>query len=569
MKNMFFSFFIFAAAVTVGINCGVSSAAEVKKEKAIDVGIDVDVISCASFRNSSEISKIFSGNMSNASQLLCYRCKDPETEEWDFEGEYVYFHIAGDGCPAASEKNGEPDAGSSTGSESDLKSISLLDWRKPSENEINIYFPADCRQPTSEEAGILSGARVTDEEISQKITDLYMFIFGGKAAVKHMYNPNSMRAYKECGDKFPQFGITSKKRGKEEEEKKNIITVEVSNINKWTSQQRIKKRLEKAEEDFWDQFRTIASDPVGRVLLYRILIEIMRVYKSDYNLKKEKLTAKLGTEKANIEANTGAYEYWNDETHSQLKNRNSSRSIIINRDENAHFFHEDNQKAIRIVRKDALQVLKADKTGRFLSIKKVKPPLDVVLFHEMLHWFHYLRDSRRFKNERVLDYQEHEYYLFDYYYGDQADIANFACDAWNYRGLRGGELRNILGTPSDKVLEMFEKEIKQSVKFLNGDDLSENAYRCSRHTAEKPIYMRFGWSDLGWNLKAYITDPDPYFLEVSENGGFDRHTFALANFAANQCYKDITGTYKQGWRLKPGEAVKPYEENDDEEEEYE
>ncbi len=95
------------------------------------------------------------------------------------------------------------------------------------------------------------------------------------------------------------------------------------------------------------------------------------------------------------------------------------------------------------------------------------------LFHEMLHWYQQLRDHSRVALEQFEDFflaREHPLALF--YYGEGPSPLL----SW---GLKGpfclDELRVICGSS------------KEVPTYLEGDDLSENAFRLS-----KGLQMRFG-----------------------------------------------------------------------------
>lgn len=121
--------------------------------------------------------------------------------------------------------------------------------------KMSIRFSKSGCQPTTDEAGEYSGARITKGEDSKKVTSWYMYAFGGKAAEPYMdtkiIQDDSIKGL------YPAFGNDGR----------NIITVPGGN---------------KFKKKFWNQFKLIASDPVRRVLLYRLLIEIKRVYRKNY-----------------------------------------------------------------------------------------------------------------------------------------------------------------------------------------------------------------------------------------------------------------------------------------------
>jgi hypothetical protein len=112
----------------------------------------------------------------------------------------------------------------------------------PHESETNIYFPSNGRQPTTAEAIKWSCANIDNRENSP-ITEWYMQMFG-------------VVAY----DGMENF-ITAGYKGEEQVASK-IIDASFNSID--------------MSFFFVEKFKDIAKNPIGRVLLYRILIEIRR-----------------------------------------------------------------------------------------------------------------------------------------------------------------------------------------------------------------------------------------------------------------------------------------------------
>ena len=81
-------------------------------------------------------------------------------------------------------------------------------------------------------------------------------------------------------------------------------------------------------------------------------------------------------------------------------------------------------------------------------------------------------------------------------------------------------------------------------RYLNGYDLSENAYRCSKtETGVRHLYMRFGHSSKR-NMTPVSMNPIP-------------NRFRLAHCIAINCYLNITGIQAiSQWNLIQGEAIK-------------
>lgn len=149
-----------------------------------------------------------------------------------------------------------------------------------------IFFPADGKQLPIEEAGKYSLANVVDDSI----TDWYIRAFGGNEAIEWSYGKvptNNLLNGAMLGFEKISADLTEEMEGttvlKAQGLPKNIITVEGDNEN--------------FKIDFWRYFRTIASDPVGRVLLYSLLIEIRRKYSGVYQIpgRDDQISANAGS----------------------------------------------------------------------------------------------------------------------------------------------------------------------------------------------------------------------------------------------------------------------------------
>lgn len=410
----------------------------------------------------------------------------------------------------------------------------------PQKGQINIYFPTDGHQPTNQEAGIYSGAR----EQSEEVTSWYMHAFGYK-------DQNISQG----------FEVNSR----------DIITVEDPSDS----------------EFFWENFRTIASDPVGRVLLYRILIEINR---------------------ADIKGR-GTQEYidkiWRDyfKNTTEYKRRHAEKSL-----DDVFFATREKFKTITVKvinssgfestersmpsfgstpsTRGPLAGIQEGETSGILTfprkLKMVQSLLSIpsntsqlitaeddydygiFLFHEMLHWFHELRLKERCKRETGItdrNLEELKYSPFVFYCAkNQIEHGN----VWLWINEKeytkyyvAEEVRTILGVPNYKslpqeFLENIEYDKDGYHKFLNGDDLSENVYRLSRSMYGPAIAMRFGHRDS--KLEAQIASMNPF--QLKEDAPLEKNAIRLAHRIAIDCYKDITGRNEvTGWDLKQGEAL--------------
>ena len=271
-------------------------------------------------------------------------------------------------------------------------------------------------------------------------------------------------------------------------------------------------------QQFWQTFRDIAADPVGRVLLYRLLIEIRRVDNATHE----------GCCEAGINV-------------ADLNDRNDCRSVrIIDNRDNGFSFNSGGFIRVDFDPNSGTSVLSLHNVGTITTEEEVRP-CDVGLFHEMLHWFHFLRNPDRFDDGDNDDPDAFKYSL-RCYYGDQNELG-----MWG-GSMNGEEIANILGTPNHNDLR-YQHFIDQNAflavphndGFLTGDDLSENVYRISRN-----CHMRFGHCD-------YQINPVQYLPAMPNR-------FVLANTLAINCYREIRGILHGiaiNWGLIPGQAIKP------------
>lgn len=116
----------------------------------------------------------------------------------------------------------------------------------------SLFFPMDGSQPKIDDAEEWSGATYVGNENDDAVTDWWVRVFGGRPAVV---------ASRDGGDPYfdPKMGFIGKKMG-------DIVQVG-----------KIVDVPEGFQQKFWSAFRVIASDPEGRLLLYRLLIEVRRV----------------------------------------------------------------------------------------------------------------------------------------------------------------------------------------------------------------------------------------------------------------------------------------------------
>lgn len=147
----------------------------------------------------------------------------------------------------------------------------------PNANDADIYFPVDGRQPTTPEAVAWSCANVdVDNREDSPITKWYMRMFGWTNSPEE--TPLQMGfaplTSEELGDLYKKWNNLI--------EKKFYLNTSLGNSDQdITSKPETiitfdKSMDENNKQKFWEIFHEEASVPVGRILLYRLLIEIRR-----------------------------------------------------------------------------------------------------------------------------------------------------------------------------------------------------------------------------------------------------------------------------------------------------
>lgn len=202
------------------------------------------------------------------------------------------------------------------------------------------------------------------------------------------------------------------------------------------------------------------------MLLYRLLIEIRRV--------------KNGSGSVGDDINANNYE---------INGRNKNRYLELEwRDLNC--FNKDNNRLGFCTDVVALQSITEDvKEGSVLILPYCSwyaSYADISIFHELCHWFHFLRNPNRYLLERtawnntvLINGETYDKTLKNslaqYIYGDAYTSDSEKEKRWRISALpwREGEhvhfeeLRNIIGA------------VEAVGNYLEGDDLSENLYRLS------------------------------------------------------------------------------------------
>jgi hypothetical protein len=313
--------------------------------------------------------------------------------------------------------------------------------------QIYIYFPRDGHQPTTAEAVRYSCANVDNRENSP-ITDWYVRAFGGDTGVEL-----SQGRAAPVPDPAPQLGFTA------------AVAVAPAHIIT------VAGASPPFDRNFWQVFRAIASNPVGRVLLYRILIEIRRQ------------NAGVGCVENSVLLNDAF-----------IQDRNNCRSISIHQGANAY---DEGTHQILFTFDDTKEVNTVSINNNVNAIEIIRHPRssDIGLFHEMLHWFHSLRDYKRYclDGHGAYDRQEFANLITPagaiingvYQIGAMAYQIDIASHHYNGIAPADNGRRQVSARPWDGDYEEMRTILGvpvgySAMHFKNGDDLSENLYRLSK-----------------------------------------------------------------------------------------
>ena len=368
----------------------------------------------------------------------------------------------------------------------------------------HLYFPIDGSQPSTQDAGLWSGAQYVGQLNDNEVTNWWVRVFGGNKAV-NFSNVGQAQQPKE-----PKMGFAN---GFPE------VIIKLGSAG--------------LRQQFWRTFRDIAADPVGRVLLYRLFIEIRR-------------------------RDNGTYEgcCGNDvilPIAYNLNRRNTCRSITIVSTNDGFAFDFYNHTIEFDLNVNITTSTLALNGNNELTTDEENRTYDIALFHEMLHWFHSLRNPNRFSNLDSDDPLEFKYPLRCYYgninelcvwdaTADAEDMATIlGCPNLNIPNLLPLIANNAFflhrNNHNDRPVHIngINQFIPIAETFLNGDDLSENVYRASQGQ-----HMRFGH---------VTTEIEPVSYPRVPN------RFNLAHEIVIECYRQITNGNLQNWRLIRGQAI--------------
>jgi len=326
----------------------------------------------------------------------------------------------------------------------------------------SIIFPINGTQPTTEEAIIFSNANVQND----CITNWYMQMFG-LIPYNSYSNPNN--DYIEAG------------YDKNNNKCRLIDVVQSSSEASCNLLQ-----FQSMGNAFLQTFQVISSTSPGRVLLYRILIEARRTNGITGCMEKP-LMEKLSEKEISF-----------------LQYRNSCRRISIEWYGYGNSF-SINGPFIRFgVQFPYLRVPTIGSiTDDYATIVLYPKTNDTGLIHEIIHWYHSLRDISRVVSETQAEkctYLINQTDLGKYYWGilDGDNIrAKYSSIPWvrDYQYYLKGEQKNEKNV-RHKYTANFEeiRTILGSQKniidnYLEGDDISENLYRANTNQP-----LRFGHS---------------------------------------------------------------------------
>ncbi|MDR0556109.1 MAG: hypothetical protein LBG20_03870 [Holosporaceae bacterium] len=327
----------------------------------------------------------------------------------------------------------------------------------PVAGDTNIYFPEDGHQPTTQEAVEYSCATVNDP----RIIEWYVAMFGGSSTIG--VGANAVN-FNQAGGIDIKAGFGNAPPGGGNQPRQKIILLDAS----MTHVGCCRSCSYDYHDNFWNLFRQVAANPVGRILLYRLLIEIRRIDNTGDGIAEVTLGIRP----------------------SAIRNRSRRISVIRTHGNEWNFFPDGRIEFADNNNSPIPTVIDRNRT----ALKKRE--LCIAMFHEMLHWYHCLRDTVRMNVENPHDLSANlNNPILNYYFGGVNP--NTINNTWNQDNQRVAieDMRTILGvTPGINGLDGNPIN-----NFLNGDDLSENLFRCALNyqniAQRRPrVYMRYGGS---------------------------------------------------------------------------
>lgn len=338
----------------------------------------------------------------------------------------------------------------------------------------NIYFPADGTQPTTPEAVEYSFSNVDNREDSP-ITEWYMMMFG--VIDKDGGSSASDDDYVKAA--WDNAGLNAQR----------IITFDASVNSTMVSDPNILGATISRKALFEREFRKIAANPVGRVLLYRILIEIRR----HNNIGEPVLE--------NDPKIVPLLQITNCLMLPEISHcRNNGRRLLIIW--NAYNFcykkinlnHKDistlEYNSDKIMEQVAMGQVNINDAQIGILVEQMPSNLSSDIFHELLHWFHNLRDPLRSffevkgKNSvgEIVKLNDASS-LSGYFYAGNDSPTKIQISSLPWLQTDGNklvinleEMRTILGAPNEQIFT----ECTGDYHYLEGDDISENVFRLSQ-----------------------------------------------------------------------------------------
>jgi hypothetical protein len=236
------------------------------------------------------------------------------------------------------------------------------------------------------------------------------------------------------------------------------------------------------EAQFWNTFRQIAENPVGRVLLYRLLIEIRRQNNGN------------GAQEAGIDV-------------VNLDDRNGARTLMIkyNIEDGGGIYsweYQDAEGGQNAEISCNFEALRVDDTEAIVTCSgsvQLEPPsgscytttrpyyVTGTLFHEMMPWYQQLRDQERTTVEWGVEVNKLSETSLVCLFGYKKESS---FNSWRTDTINVCDFRVICGGYS------------KDPTYHNGDDLSENVFRASKKQC-----MAFGHDNEISKEKSEEVDP--------------------------------------------------------------
>ena len=282
-------------------------------------------------------------------------------------------------------------------------------------------------------------------------------------------------------------------------------------INLYLNARDIKEFKKYVVSKFVQNITSIASNPVGRLLLYRLLIEIRRTQGGVGCL-----------EGNNQDPNTLNYELLESNNKDLLERRNRMRAIIVNF-MSAFGFDDDN--GVFAFSLHLPELILINTTDNKLLAETCES--DVAIVHEMVHWYQRLRHPRRVDVEAQLNIYEAGNF-------DSSPI----CEIMKYEKMLKIEgLWTKRGFPVDvcefRVVFGLPEAPNENLNwcFLNGDELSENLYRISKSIQAKKETreVRFSYIQNSPDLMHIADDALNEITETNQVGAKNNSIIEYAN----------------------------------------